>query len=100
MLGGGVGFGGLVPEGTEVGVAVAVKVGVGDDRFDILQGKSRFDFATFFKADAVEAGDEALAEELYEVGLAAAELDDAIDRILVVVEGEVVGGVGDEFAGG
>jgi hypothetical protein len=32
--------------------------------------------------------------------LAAAELDDAIDRVLVVVEGEVVGGVGDELVGG
>jgi hypothetical protein len=57
VLGGGVGFCCLVPECAEVGVAVAVEVGVGDDRFDICQCESRFDFAAFFKADAVETGD-------------------------------------------
>jgi hypothetical protein len=86
---------GLFPDASEVGVAVVEEVGFGDDGLDVGESESRFDFALFFKALAVEAGDEVLADQLGEVGLAVGEAVDLGDRFLVVVDREVFGGVGD-----
>jgi hypothetical protein len=52
----------LFPDASEVGVAVVEEVGFGDDGLDVVSCESRFDFALFFKALAVEAGDEVLAD--------------------------------------
>ncbi len=99
-LGFAVGFLGLFPDASEVGVAVVEEVGFGDDGVDVGDREAWFDFPLLLETLAVEAGDEVLADQLGEVGLAVGEVVDQVDRVTVVVDREVFGGVGDEAGGG
>lgn len=93
-------LGGLLPDSGEVVASVVVEVGAFGDGGEVVDRELVGSVASLLEDLGVVAADELEAEELDEVGLSGGEVEDFVVEIGGVVEGEVVGGVGKELAGG
>lgn len=93
-------LGGLLPDSGEVVASVVVEVGAFGDGGEVVDRELVGSVASLLEDLGIVAAHELEAEELDEVGLSGGEVEDFVVEIGGVVEGEIVGGVGKELAGG
>ena len=87
---------GLGPHACKVGFALGKKLGLIDNGLHIGNGELGLALLLLLEDKVVVAAHELEADQLGEVGLASGQFPDAIEGIVVVVEGEVAAGVGQQ----